>query len=153
MAEEKIYVTQKGLKSLKDEYEQLVNVRRKEVAEKLRKARELGDVSENAAYDAARNEQAFIEGRFEELDALLKRVEVIEGTKAGKIAIGSQVKVHLDGNDREFYIVGTTEADPGNGRISHKSPLGQALMGKKVGDKIEVEAPVGKLTYHIREIR
>lgn len=153
MAEEKIYVTQEGSKSLKEEYKQLVGVRRKEVAEKLRKARELGDVSENAAYDAARNEQAFIEGRIEELDELLKRVEVVEGTKAGKIAIGSQVKVHLDDDEHEFHIVGTTEADPGNGRISHKSPLGQALMGKKVGDKIEVEAPVGKLTYCILEIK
>lgn len=153
MAEEKIYVTQKGLKSLRDEYAHLVNVRRKEVAGKLQKARELGDVSENAAYDAARNEQAFIEGRVEELDELLKRAEVVGGAKADRIAIGSRVKVHLDGNKHEFHIVGTTETDPGGGKISHRSPLGQALMGKKVGDKVEVEAPAGKLTYHILEIK
>ncbi|PIS12448.1 transcription elongation factor GreA [candidate division WWE3 bacterium CG09_land_8_20_14_0_10_47_33] len=153
MTEEKIFVTQEGLENLKEEYDNLVNVRRKEVAEKLQKAREFGDVSENAAYDAARTEQSFIEGRIEELDELLKKVEVVEGAKTGIIAIGSRVKVHLDGNEHEFYIVGTTEADPGNGRISHKSPLGQSLLGKKVGDKVEVEAPVGKLVYHILEIK
>lgn len=153
MAEEKIYVTQEGLKSLKEEYDHLVNVRRKEVAEKLRKARDLGDITENAAYDAARNEQSFIEGRIEELDELLKKVKVIEGAKASRVGIGSWVRVHLDGNEHEFHIVGTTEADPGNGRISHKSPLGQSLLGKKVGDKVEVEAPVGKLVYHILEIK
>jgi len=153
MTEEKIFVTQEGLENLKEEYDNLVNVRRKEVAEKLQKAREFGDVSENAAYDAARTEQSFIEGRIEELDELLKKVEVVEGAKTGIIAIGSRVKVHLDGNEHEFYIVGTIEADPGNGRISHKSPLGQSLLGKKVGDKVEVEAPVGKLVYHILEIK
>lgn len=153
MAKEKIYVTQEGLKSLKEEYDHLVTVQRKEVAEKLRKARDLGDITENAAYDAARNEQAFIEGRIEELDELLKKVKVTEGAKASRVGIGSRVRVHLDGNEHEFHIVGTTEADPGNGRISHKSPLGQALMGKKIGDKVEVEAPVGKLVYHILEIK
>lgn len=153
MAEEKIYVTQEGLKNLKDEYNHLVNAGRKEVAEKLQKARELGDVSENAAYDAARNEQTFLEGRIEELDGLLKRIEVVEGGKVGKIVIGSRVRIHLEGDDQEFHIVGTTEADPGNGRISYKSPLGQALMGGKVGNKVEVEAPVGKLIYCILEIK
>lgn len=153
MAEEKIYVTQGGLKNLKDEYNHLVNVRRKEVAENLRKARELGDVTENAAYDAARNEQTFLEGRIGELEGLLKRAEVVEGCKVGKIVIGSRVRIHLDGDDHDFHIVGTTEADPGNGRISYKSPLGQALMGKKIGDKVAVEAPVGKLIYCILEIK
>jgi len=152
MAKEKIYVTQEGLKSLKEEYDHLANVRRKEVAENLQKARELGDVTENAAYDAARNEQSFIEGRIEELDELLKRAEVVKGSRASKIAIGSRVKVHLDGDDHKFHIVGSVEADPGNGKISHKSPLGQALMGKKVGDKVEVEAPAGQISYHILEI-
>lgn len=153
MTEEKIYVTQEGLKSLKSEFDHLVNVRRKEVAEKLQKARELGDVTENAAYDAARDEQSFIEGRIEELDELLRRTEVVEKGKAGKVAIGSQVKVHLDGADHKFHIVGTIEADPGNGKISHKSPLGQALMGKKVGEKVEVEAPAGQVIYHVLEIK
>jgi transcription elongation factor GreA len=153
MSEDKIYVTKDGLENLKSEYDHLVNVRRKEVAEKLQKARELGDVTENAAYEAARDEQTFVEGRIEELDGLLKRVEIIKTGKEGKVAIGSRVKVHLDGDDQEFHIVGAAETDPGSGRISHKSPLGQALMGKGVGDKIEVEAPVGNLSYCILEIK
>lgn len=153
MAEEKVYLTQAGLKKLQEEYDQLTSVRRKEVSDKLRKARELGDVTENAAYDAARDEQAFVEGRIDELDGLLKRVAVVEEEKAGLIQVGSTVKVHLDGNEREFQIVGVPEADPSDGKISHESPLGQALLGKKVGDQVEIEAPAGKLTYHVLEIK
>lgn len=153
MVKEKVYLTREGLKSLQEEHDSLIDVRRKEVAEKLRKARELGDVSENAAYDAARDEQAFIEGRVAELEDILKRVEVVKNAGAGKIAIGSTVQVHLDGDEQEFKIVGAHEADPTAGKISHESPLGQSLLGKKVGDKIEVEAPVGKLTYCILKIK
>ena len=149
MVEEKVYLTQAGLEKLKEEYVQLTGIRRKEVAEKLQKARELGDVSENAAYDAARDEQAFVEGRIEELDSLLKNVAVVEKEKAGLVQVGSTVKVHLDGNEREFQIVGAPEADPSGGKISHESPLGQALLGKKVGDQVEIEAPAGKLIYHV----
>jgi len=153
MVEEKTYVTREGLKSLQDEYNYLVNVRRKEVAEKLQEARELGDVTENAAYEAARNEQVLVEGRIKELDDLLKKVEVADDTKGGRVAIGARVRIRLEDADQELHIVGTTEADPGSGKISHKSPLGRALMGKKVGDKVDVEAPVGKLTYCILEIK
>ena len=151
--EEKVYLTQEGLNKLKEEHDQLVNVRREEVAEKLQKARELGDISENAAYDAARDEQTFIEGRIAELEDILKRVEVVEAPAAGEIAIGSTVKVHLDGEEQEFRVVGAHEADPSSGKISHESPLGQSLIGKKVGDQIEVEAPVGKLIYRILDIK
>ncbi len=153
MAEEKVYVTQTGLKKLQEEYDQLVSVRRKEVAEKLQKARELGDVSENAAYDAARDEQAFVEGRIAELDGVLKRVEVVEEEKGGVIQVGSTVRVHLDGNEQEFQIVGAPEANPSGGKISHESPLGRALLGKKIGDQVEIEAPAGKLTYHVLGIK
>ncbi len=153
MAEEKVYVTQTGLKKLQEEYDQLVSVRRKEVAEKLQKARELGDVSENAAYDAARDEQAFVEGRIAELDGVLKRVEVVEEEKGGVIQVGSTVRVHLDGNEQEFQIVGAPEANPSDGKISHESPLGRALLGKKIGDQVEIEAPAGKLTYHVLGIK
>lgn len=153
MVEEKVYLTQEGLKKLHSELDQLVNSRRKEVAEKLQKARELGDITENAAYDAARDEQAFIEGRIEELEDVLKRVEVVEEEKAGVVSVGSRVRVHLDGNEREFQIVGALEANPADGKISHESPLGQALLGKKVGDKVAVEAPAGKLTYHVLGIK
>ncbi|NIT04528.1 transcription elongation factor GreA [Candidatus Saccharibacteria bacterium] len=153
MENEKVYLTQEGLEKLKTEHDELVNTRRKEVAEKLQKARELGDVTENAAYDAARDEQAFVEGRISELEDILKRVEVVKKSAAGEIAIGSTVKVHLDGNEQEFQVVGAHEADPAAGKISHESPLGQALLGRKVGEEIKVEAPVGNLTYHILEIK
>lgn len=153
MAEEKVYLTQEGLQKLQEELDQLTGIRRKEVAEKLQKARELGDISENAAYDAARDEQAFVEGRIEELEDVLKRVEVVEEEKAGVVSVGSHVRVHLDGNEQEFKIVGALEADPTDGKISHESPLGQALLGKKVGDKVEINAPAGKLTYHVLEIK
>jgi transcription elongation factor GreA len=153
MAEEKVYLTKEGQKKIQEEYDQLVSDRRKEVAEKLQKARELGDVSENAAYDAAREEQAFVEGRIAELEDVLRRVEVVEEKAGGEIAIGSTVLVHLDGDEHEFTVVGAHEADPANGKISHESPLGQALIGKKVGEKVEVEAPLGKITYRIVEVK
>jgi len=153
MAEEKVYLTQEGLKKLKEEHTNLVGDRRKEVAEKLQKARELGDISENAAYDAAREEQSFVEGRISELEDILKRVEVVEEGAAGEVAIGSTVKVHLDGEDQEFRVVGAHEADPTSGKISHESPLGRALLGRKIGEQVEVEAPLGKITYHILAIQ
>src|SRR4030042_5003647 len=128
MVEEKIFLTKEGLKKLQDEHDQLVNSRRKEVAEKLQKARELGDISENAPYDAARDEQVFVEGRIEELEEVLKRVAVVAEEKAGKVSVGSTVRVHLDGNEREFQIVGAPEANPTDGKISHESPLGRALL-------------------------
>ncbi|MEX0887934.1 MAG: transcription elongation factor GreA [Patescibacteria group bacterium] len=153
MVEEKVFLTQGGLKNLKEEHEQLMNVRRKEVAEKLQKARELGDISENAAYDTARDEQAFVEGRIAELDGLLKNVEIVSQEKASAVQVGSLVKVHIEGEEQEFQIVGAPEANPLDGKISHESPLGQALIGKKVGEKVEIEAPAGKLTYHVLEIK
>jgi len=151
--EEKIYLTQEGLEKIKEEHDQLVTTRRKEVAEKLQKARELGDISENAAYDAARDEQTFVEGRISELEDILKRVEIAEANGGSEVGIGSQVTVHLDGEKQDFHIVGAHEADPAEGKISHESPLGQSLLGKKVGETIEVEAPVGKLTYRILAIK
>ena len=153
MVEEKVYLTREGLKNLQEEYDQLVNVRRKEVAEKLQKARDLGDITENAAYDTARDEQAFVEGRVAELDDLLKRVEMVGEEKASAVQVGSKVKVHLDGNEQEFQIVGAPEANPIDGKISHESPLGQALLGKKVGEEVEIDAPAGRLIYHVLEIK
>ena len=153
MVEEKVYLTREGLKNLQEEYDQLVNVRRKEVAEKLQKARDLGDITENAAYDTARDEQAFVECRVAELDDLLKRVEMVGEEKASAVQVGSKVKVHLDGNEQEFQIVGAPEANPVDGKISHESPLGQALLGKKVGEEVEIDAPAGRLIYHVLEIK
>lgn len=151
---EKIFLTREGLEKLKKEYEKLTEVRRKEIAKRIQKAREQGDLTENAEYDSARDEQAQIEGRILELGEILKRAEVVRKTKVGekRVELGTRVKLHLEGQDQEFYIVGAPEADPVNGKISHESPLGQALLGKKVGDKIKVSTPAGEVSYKILEI-
>jgi len=151
--QEKILLTPEGLEKIKKEYEELTTTRRQEIAERIQKARELGDLTENAEYDAAREEQATVEGRIAELEELMKRAEVVKNNHCPvQIDVGCRVRVHLEGRDEEFQIVGAPEADPSSGKISHESPLGQALLGKKVGDKIEVEAPVGKLIYKILDI-
>ena len=151
--QEKILLTPEGLEKIKKEYKELTGSRRKEIAERIQKARELGDLTENAEYDAAREEQATVEGRIAELEELMKRAEVVKNNKCPvQIDVGCRVRVHLEGRDEEFQIVGAPEADPSSGKISHESPLGQALLGKKVGDKIEVNAPVGKLIYKILDI-
>ena len=150
---EKILLTPEGLEGIKKEYEELVNERRKEVALRIQNARALGDLSENAEYDSAREEQARVEGRIAELEETMKRAEVVKNSKHPKaIDVGCRVRVHLEGKDEEFQIVGAPEADPTSGKISHESPLGHALLGKKVGEKIEVDAPVGKLIYKILDI-
>ena len=112
----------------------------------------MGDISENAEYDAALQEQSFVEGRIAELEEIIKVAKVAENTDASSVGLGSQVTVHIEGSEEMFHIVGGPEADPLQGKISHESPLGQSLVGKKVGDKIEVEAPVGTLTYTILNI-
>ncbi len=152
--QEKILLTPEGLAKIKKEYQELTGKRRKEIALRIQKARELGDLTENAEYESAREEQASVEGRIAELEELMKRAKVVESNKKRpkKIEVGCKVRVHLEEKDEEFQIVGAPEADPAGGKISHESPLGQALLGKKVGDKIEVDAPVGKLIYKILDI-
>lgn len=150
---EKIFLTKEGLNKLQQEYKELTEVKRREIAKSIQKAREQGDLSENAGYDSARDNQAQVEGRILELEELLKRAQVIKKVKGEeKVEIGVKVRVHLEGHDREFQIVGAPEADPVSGKISHESPLGRALLGKKVGEKIEVETPAGKVTYKILDI-
>ncbi len=151
----KIYLTPKGLDDLKKEHDNLVKTRRGEVVERLSLAREMGDLSENAEYTAAREELAFIDGRIEELESLLKQVVVIEdaGHHGGKVVdLGSKVTVTIKGKKEVFTLVGEWEADPADKKISHESPLGKALIGKTVGENIEVEAPVGKMVYTVVEI-
>jgi len=153
--ENKVFVTVEGLKKFKKEHTELTEVKRPFVADRIKKAREQGDISENAEYDAAREEQAFVEGRIQELEEILRDVEVVrEDTKSnGFVVVGSRVRVHMDGCEEEYHIVGAVEADPKNKKISHESPLGTALLGKKVGDVVEYNAPVGKLKFHILEIK
>jgi len=147
-----LYLTGEGLKKLTKELAELVNVRRPEIASKIREAREMGDISENATYDSAKQEQSFVEGRIAELEEIVKTAEVTKPSGKDDVGVGNKVTVHIEGSEEKFHIVGAPEADPVNKKISHESPLGMALMGKKVGDKIEVEAPVGKLTYTILNI-
>ena len=151
----KVYLTKKGLDDHKKEYDELVKTKRAEVVERLSAARDMGDLSENAEYTAAREELAFIDGRIEELEMLLKQAVLIEaeGHHKGKtVDLGSRVTVKVKGKQEVFTLVGEWEADPTEKKISHESPLGKALIGKAVGDDIEVEAPVGKMVYTVIEI-
>jgi len=152
MTDNKLYVTKDGLKNLKEELKELIDVKRLEVANRIKAAREMGDISENAEYDAAREEQSFVEGRIAELEEILKTAKVSNTVDKTKVYVGSKVSVHVDGDKEEFFIVGAPEADPMKRKISHESPLGAALLGKKVGDEVAVEAPVGKLKYTVLSI-
>jgi transcription elongation factor GreA len=148
-----IYVTEDGLKDLKKELSDLKTVKRPEVLDRVSQARSMGDLSENSEYTAAQEELAQIDGRIEELEDMLKRVEIIEADEGGNIVkLGSRVNVLVGEKKELFTLVGEWEADPHARKISHESPLGKALIGKSVGDKVEVEAPAGKILYHIQDI-
>ena len=157
MAEKKNILTYSGLKQYEDELHNLKVVKRKEVAQKIKEAREQGDLSENAEYDAAKDEQRDIELRIEELEKLLKNAEVVveEEIDLEKINIGCKVKVYEidEEEEMEFRIVGSTEANSLQNKISNESPVGQALLGKKVGDVVDVETQVGVIQYKILEIQ
>lgn len=156
MAEKNI-MTRAGLKKIEDELDYLKLVKRKEVAEKLKEARAQGDLSENAEFDAARDEQRDVAARIETLEKLLKNVEVVDEEEVTNefISIGCQVLVHDEefDEDMEFHIVGSTEANSLQGKISNESPVGKALMGKKAGDVIQVETQAGISTFQVLEIR
>ncbi len=156
MAEKKTILTYAGLKQLEDELSNLKVVKRKEIAEKLKEARAQGDLSENAEYDAAKDEQAQIEARIEEIDQILKNAEVIVEDEAdtGKVNIGCKVTVLDKTYDEEltFSIVGSTEANSLQGKISNESPVGRALLGHVVGDVVTIETPAGEEQYEIKAI-
>ncbi len=155
MAEKKI-ITYSGMRKLEDELEDLKVVQRNAVAQKIKEAREQGDLSENAEYDAARDEQREIEARIEELEKLLKNIEVVdeEQVDLDEIRIGCRVMVRdvEYEEDMEFSIVGSTEANSLQGKISNESPVGMALLGRKVGDRVDVETQAGTITYEVLEI-
>ena len=157
MAEKKNILTYAGLKQYEDELQNLKVVKRKEVAQKIKEAREQGDLSENAEYDAAKDEQRDIELRIEELEKLLKNAEVIDEDEIdiNKISIGCKVKVYdVDFDEEmEFRIVGSTEASSLQNKISNESPVGQALLGKSVGDVVDVETQAGTIQYKVLEIQ
>lgn len=156
MAEKKNLMTYEGLRKLEDELQELKVVRRKEVADKIKEAREQGDLSENAEYDAAKDEQRDIEARIEEIENILKNAEVIddEGVKKGTVNLGCTVKV-LDiefDEEIDFKIVGSTEAKSLENKISNESPLGRALIGKKSGDLVVVDTPAGEMSYKVLKV-
>lgn len=151
-----IVVTVAGLKALEDELEDLKTVRRKDVAEKIKVARGFGDLSENSEYDEAKNEQAFIESRIAQLEAMLKNARVIDNDELtlDTVSVGTHVKIEdEDGEVEEYDITGSTEADPMNGKISDESPVGAALLGQKAGQTVTVTLPNGgTIDYKILEI-
>ncbi len=153
MAEKKNILTYEGLKQLEEELQDLKVNKRKEVAEKIKEAREQGDLSENAEYDAAKDEQRDIEARIEEIDKILRNAEVVveEDVDVNKINIGCKVKLlDLEYNDElEYKIVGSTEANSLKGKISNESPVGKALIGAKIGDTISVETQAGMVQYKV----
>lgn len=147
-------VTPAGLKKYQDELANLKNVKRREIASRVQAAKEQGDLSENAEYAAAKDEQAHNEGRIEELDQILKIVKVVAPTSHGDaISIGSHVKVSYADGDADFEIVGANEAEPTSGKISNESAVGKALLGKKKGDGVSVETPGGTVEYKIEAVQ
>ncbi len=146
-----VLVTKGGLKKLQEELESLTHVRRKEVAARLKEAISYGDLSENSEYEEAKNEQAFIEGRILELENKIKNAKIIKGAHTKSIQIGSVVKLKRAGTKdaEEFTIVGTTEADPFENKVSNESPIGEAIMDKVKGDKVKVETPSGSISYEV----
>lgn len=155
--QKQVILTDEGLKNYEEELELLKTVKRKEIAEKLKEARAQGDLSENAEYDAAKDEQGIIESRIQELEAMLKNVKIIDSSELTNemVHIGSKIKVHdydFD-EDIDYQIVGASEADPFNGKLSDESPVGMALLGHAVGDVVEVETPNGEVKFEILEIR
>ena len=151
---EKIMVTAEGYLDLENELNELKNVRRPQIIQAIKEARALGDLSENADYDAARDEQAQVESRIKELEYKLEHSEIIENKKKNKVALGSKIVIKYDdGEEDEYMIVGSLEADPFNNRISNESPIGVAVMGKKQGDKVSVASPNGSYDVTIKEIK
>jgi transcription elongation factor GreA len=154
--DKQIFLTKQGLEELKNEYEELAKVKRPQVVERLAVARDMGDLSENAEYTAARDELSFIDTRIGELEDLLKKVTIIKEKPQGKknkiVNLGSTVTVQMNGKKVAFTIVGEWESDPADKKISNESPLGKALLGKAEGGQIEINAPAGKMKYQIISI-
>lgn len=148
----KVLLTEEGLKRLKEEYDELVGFKRKEVTEKIARAREFGDLSENSEYDSARDEQSFTEGRIMELEEILSHSKLIEKSGKNIVGIGSKVRVQTDGNIDEFVIVSSVEANPTEGKISNESPVGKALLGTKIGDEVKISSSI-QATYKVLEVK
>lgn len=150
---EETYITQQGLEKLKQELDNLKNIKRKEVAYRIKQAKEFGDLSENAEYHSAKEEQAFVEGRVAELTHVIKNATIIQETASnGMVSIGSKITIKDNGNTKEYKIVGSEEADPLQGLISNESPIGKAFLGRKIGEVVEIQVPRGIIKWEIIEI-
>lgn len=149
MTEKILKLTQSGVDKLKIELDDLKKNKRPFVIDRIKKAKDFGDLSENAEYEDARNEQSFIEGRIQEIEHMLKYSEVIESKHAGQVSLGSTVKVKMEGETLEYEIVGSTEADPMAGKISSDSPIGSALLGGKAGETVVAKTPGGQIDLKI----
>jgi transcription elongation factor GreA len=147
-----ILLTSEGLEALRQELHELKTKRQPVVIERIKRAKEYGDLAENAEYEDAKNEQGFVAGRIAEIEEILKKAEVVEKNNNGVVQLGSEVLLHVDGEEDKYTIVGAAETDPMAKKISIESPLGKVLLGKKIGDKVEVKAPVGTIIYTIRKI-
>jgi len=156
LSEKKMLLTYSGLKEREDELRHLKTVKRKEIAEKIKEARNKGDLSENAEYDAAKEEQAKYEARIAELEKMLRAAVVIDEEDLDKdvVGIGSKVTLFSEefGEDEEYVIVGSAEANPAGGKISNESPLGSVILGRRVGDEVFVDAPAGIIKYVVKSI-
>ncbi len=155
MGNKKVYLTEQGLADLKEELDVLINEKRPKNIQSIKEARSLGDLSENADYDAAKNEQAQIEGRIKTIEKMLENVEIIKETSKDIVGLGSTVSIqYVDDDDTDEYkIVGSQEADPFESRISNESPIAQALLNHKVGDTVVVDSPNGSYEIKITEIK
>jgi transcription elongation factor GreA len=148
------FITQEGLKKIKEELEYRKTTLRQEIANAIKEAKEQGDLSENAEYSEAKAQQAENEAKIAELEAMLKESTVVSFDKGSSVVqMGSKVRVKLDGSEMEFQIVGSNEANPTDMKISNESPMGKSFMGRKKGDEVEVEAPSGKINYKILDVK
>src|ERR1700716_2017417 len=155
MHDKVVYLTPEGKQRFTEELHELLTVRRHEVEAQIRRAKEFSDTVDNAEYDEAKQEQAFVEGRIQELERLLSAAKVIEepSTKTDYVRMGAHIKVvDQEGEEETYYLVGSSEADPRKGLISNESPIGRALIGKRVGDEVTVVAPAGSFNLRILEI-
>jgi transcription elongation factor GreA len=153
MTQQPTYLTPEGEKKLRAELAELTGPRREELALRLRSAIQMGDLSENADYHKAKEDQGFLEGRIKEIESILRSAVIIEKKYSDVVTVGSHITVQEEGFEPEtYYLVGAKEADPRNGRISNESPIGKALMDHKVGDVVEAETPGGKIRFKILKI-
>lgn len=152
MDNDHVQITQEGLEALKKELNELVEEKRPRLVERLANARSQGDLAENSDYQNAKDELEFLDGRISELEDVLKRTVVVKASSKNEVCFGVKVTLKYNGEEKVYELVGEWEADPSNRKISHTSPLGQALVGRKIGEEVEVEAPAGKVVYKIVKI-